>query len=234
MDSSCITNPDVTFAARILTFHHIQPHKRDCARPPHCAKAVCIRESTPKPSLNAAVTSLTNRKSEATKQHLSLNPLLLGRIGLSSSILRPLRTLAGVSVLGPRIPQLSVRTTLNSRWHVALADLLDLVLYVDDREGELELAGVVGGGRGDILLAGVLLLVLTDLAWEQDQASAEGLKTGDVGGKGFGGEVLAAGIDGDTDGWCKLAWDTSLLQKATLSDKTSISAWNAMLIPSTQ
>jgi hypothetical protein len=53
--------------------------------------------------------------------------------------------------------------------------------------------------------------VLAELAWEEDEAGAVSLQAGDVGGKGFVGEVLSSWVDGDTDGWCELAWDTSLL-----------------------
>jgi hypothetical protein len=52
---------------------------------------------------------------------------------------------------------------------------------------------------------------LTEFAWEEDKAGTEGLETVDVGLEGLDGEVLTAGINGDTDGWGELAGDLCLL-----------------------
>ena len=113
-------------------------------------------------------------------------------------------------MLGSGISQLSVSTTLNSLWHIALADLLNLSVNVDNWKGNLG-GGSERLGSGNILLGSISLLVLAELAWEKNKTSAVSLQAGNVGGKGFVGEVLSSWVDGDTDGWRKLAWDTSLL-----------------------
>lgn len=94
---------------------------------------------------------------------------------------------------------------------------------MDDGEG----GGGVGGGVGDgleLLLGGVALLGLVALLGEEDQALLVGLEALDVGGQGLLGDVLAAGIDGDTDGGGVLAGDASGLDSALL--ESSIIASN--------
>ena len=113
-------------------------------------------------------------------------------------------------MLGSGISQLSVSTTLNSLWKIALADLLNLSVNVDNWKGNLG-GGSERLGSGNILLGSISVLVLAELAWEKDKTSAVSLQAGNVGGKGFVGEVLSSWVDGDTDSWRKLAWDTSLL-----------------------
>lgn len=54
--------------------------------------------------------------------------------------------------------------------------------------------------------------MLGALAGEDDQALLVGLETGDVGGEGLLAEVLAAEIDGDTDGGGHETGDAGLLQ----------------------
>ena len=66
-------------------------------------------------------------------------------------------------------------------------------------------------GSLDLLSASVTLLGCLGLAWEQNEAGSEGLEALDVGLEGLLGKVLAARVDGDTDGWRKLAWDTGFL-----------------------
>lgn len=136
--------------------------------------------------------------------------LFLGRSSLISLILRPLLARTRVSGLAPRVPKLPVGTSLNGSGDLALLDLGD-GNGVDDRERGLGALDVVGLDGRDVGGRGVTLLGLAGLSWEEDEAGAVGLETGDVQGEGLGGEVLAAGVDGDTDGWCELAWDTSLL-----------------------
>lgn len=120
-------------------------------------------------------------------------------------------------MLGSGISQLSVSTTLNSLWQIALADLLNLSVNVDNWKGDLG-RGSERLGSGNILLGSIVLLVLTELSWEEDKTGTVSLQAGDVGGKGFVGEVLSSWVDGDTDGWRKLAWDSSLLY--IMSDPT--------------
>jgi hypothetical protein len=136
--------------------------------------------------------------------------LFLGRSSLVSLILRPLLTRTGVSGLAPRVPKLSVGTSLNCSWELALLDLGN-GNGVGNWERSLGALDVVGLDGGDVGSGRVTLLGLASLSWEEDEAGAVSLETGNVQGEGLDGEVLAAGIDGDTDGWCKLAWDASLL-----------------------
>jgi len=62
-----------------------------------------------------------------------------------------------------------------------------------------------------IFLARVQLLVLSALTREEDQSCFVGLEALNVCGEGFGREVLAAGIDRDTDRGSKFSRDTSFL-----------------------
>lgn len=66
-------------------------------------------------------------------------------------------------------------------------------------------------GSCELLLGGVTLLVLSSLAGEEDESGLVGLETIDVDLEGLDRQVLTARVDGDTDGWGKLAWDSSLL-----------------------
>ena len=50
------------------------------------------------------------------------------------------------------------------------------------------------------------------LEWEENETGVVSFKALDIGGEGFFGEVLATWVDGDTDGWCQLAWDASFLK----------------------
>lgn len=86
---------------------------------------------------------------------------------------------------------------------------------MDDGEG----GGGVGDGAGDgleLVVGGVALLGLVALLGEEDQALLVGLEALDVGGQGLLGDVLAAGVDGDTDGGGVLAGDASGLEGALL------------------
>ena len=70
-------------------------------------------------------------------------------------------------------------------------------------------AGLLGGlGVLSGSLAGLGRLAL---AGEEDEAALVGLQALDVGLEGLLGEVLAAWVDADTDGWGKLAGDASFL-----------------------
>lgn len=137
--------------------------------------------------------------------------LFLRRSSLVSLVLRPLLTRTGVSLLAPRVSELSVSTTLNGSWDVAL---LDLGNGNGGSVGECGLGalGVLLLGGGDLLLGGVSGLGLASLSWEKDEAGLVSLEALDVQGEGLDGKVLAAGVDGDTDGASKLAWDGGLLK----------------------
>lgn len=63
-------------------------------------------------------------------------------------------------------------------------------------------------GGLDVLGGGVTLLGLSVAAGEEDEALPVLLETLDVGLEALLGEVLAAGVDGDTDGAGELAGDT--------------------------
>ena len=104
-------------------------------------------------------------------------------------------------------------------WVVGKLALLDGDL-VGDWEclvGDLDLAVVEVArladlaGSLDLLLLGVALLWSLGLAWEEDKTLLVGLEALNVGLEGLLGEVLAAWVDADTDGWGKLAGDASFL-----------------------
>lgn len=103
-------------------------------------------------------------------------------------------------------------------WVVADLAVLDSD-FVGDGEslvGELDLAVVelVADllGSIDLVLRGVTLLRRLDLAGEEDEALLVLLEAQDVGLERLLGQVLAAGVDSNTDGGRQLAWDTSFLQ----------------------
>lgn len=113
--------------------------------------------------------SQPNKKDQVPATKPRRNPLLLSSSGLISLLLRPLITLALVSVLASRISQLSVCTSLDWCWQLALLDLRDTTGGVNDWQTKLDAGNGVLGGR-DILLGSITLLVLTQLAGEEDQA----------------------------------------------------------------
>jgi hypothetical protein len=53
--------------------------------------------------------------------------------------------------------------------------------------------------------------VLAGFAREEDEAALVGFEAGDVGGEGFGGEVLAARVDDNADCGSQFAGDTGFL-----------------------
>jgi hypothetical protein len=140
--------------------------------------------------------------------HLFLGSSL--RIGL---ILSSLVTRTLVSSLAPGITELSVSTTLNWSWHLALLDLGDGNCWGNGESSAGALDVVTLKSGSDILLGSIGLGGLASLSWEKDKAGLVSLQALDVGGKGLDGQVLAAWVDGNTDGWRKLAWDTGLLIK---------------------
>jgi len=132
--------------------------------------------------------------------------------GLLLLLLHPLRPLAHQASLAPRIAQLPVGSLLGREvGNLALLNgdlvadrevlvvLLDLAL-VASLPGGLHLLGRSLTGLGGLGLAG-----------EEDEASLVGLQALDVGLERLLGQVLAAGVDGDTDGGRQLAWDAGFL-----------------------
>ena len=138
--------------------------------------------------------------------------LLLGSGSLGFLILLSLLTSTLVSGLAPGVAELSVGTTLNWGWGIALLDLGNGG-GVDDWQSAVGALDKVGLGGLDVGGGGITLLGLASLAWEKDELLLVSLKAGNVQGEGLGGEVLAAGINGDTDGRGELLWDTGLLQR---------------------
>jgi hypothetical protein len=66
-------------------------------------------------------------------------------------------------------------------------------------------------GGLDVFSGGVSLLVLTTSEWEEDDAFLEFLETLYIGLERLFGKILATWINGDSNGWCKFAWDSSRL-----------------------
>lgn len=137
-------------------------------------------------------------------------PLFLSSGGLISLLLCSLLPGTLVSRIGSQISQLSERTTLDRLWYIALLDLSESTSGVNNRKTVLDVRDEVAGGLG-LLFGSITLLVLAEFAWEENETLLVLLEAVDVDSEGFDGEVLAAGIDGDTDGWCKLAWDSGFL-----------------------
>jgi hypothetical protein len=109
-----------------------------------------------------------------------------------------------------------------------LGDLLlgDNSLVVDGESGVGEENVVAVADSLDLLGAGLALLGGLGVAGEEDKALLVGLQALNVGLEGLLGEVLATGVDGDTDGARKLAGDVGLLQlsegETTASTNTAI------------
>lgn len=78
----------------------------------------------------------------------------------------------------------------------------------------------------DLLGAGLTLLGGLGVAGEEDEAGLVGLQALNVGLEGLLAEVLATGVDGDTDGAGKLAGDVGLLKlgegETTASTNTAV------------
>src|SRR6266536_3951605 len=94
--------------------------------------------------------------------------LFLNSSSLISLVLRPLLTLADQSRLASRISQFSISTSLNWRRNIALADLFDLLNNWDDWKSLADTGDNFLGGN--FLLGSIILLVLTDLAGEEDES----------------------------------------------------------------
>ena len=143
-------------------------------------------------------------------RHLFLLVVLFLLLGLGTLLALANKTSVGASVAEHTVCVLG-------GWVVGDLALLDDNLVVDweCELGLLDLA-IVGGladllGSLDLLLGSVAVLLRLELAWEENKTLLVLLQAGDVGGERLIGKVLAARVDGDTDGWRKLAWDTSLL-----------------------
>lgn len=144
--------------------------------------------------------------------HLLMSRLFLLFRLLVSLGLGTLLALADQAGLGASVAELAVG--ILGGWVVADLALLDDNLVVDWESlvGVLDATLVADLLAGlDLLLRGIAGLWRLGLAWEQDQALLVDLQTLDIGLEGLLGEVLAAWVDGDTDGWRQLAWNASLL-----------------------
>jgi len=133
--------------------------------------------------------------SVATKQAETL--LFLGALGLGllPRTLLPDTNQAGVR---PRLPEGLVGATLDARRQLALGDLGETGSngLLDAKEA----ADVLCGLGGLLVLGGIGLLGLVGLAGEDDEAGLVGLQALNVGSEALLREVLAAAIDGNTDG----------------------------------
>ena len=141
--------------------------------------------------------------------------LFLGALGLRlvADTLLPGTLQAGV---GPRLAEGLVGTTLDVLGELALGDLGEgSGNRLGDAEGG---ADALCGLGGLLVLGGIGLGDLVGLAGEDNQASLVLLKALDVDGEALLGEVLAAGIDGDTDGRSIKLGDTSSLSARVLED----------------
>lgn len=150
------------------------------------------------------------------RRHLFLLVVLFLLLGLGTLLALANKTSIGASVAEHTVCVLG-------GWVVGDLALLDDDLVVDweCELGQLDLA-IVGGladllGSLDLLLGSVAVLLRLELAWEENKTLLVLLQAGDVGGERLIGKVLAARVDGDTDGWRKLAWDTSLLFISSVS-----------------
>lgn len=137
--------------------------------------------------------------------HLFLLGLLLLGLGL-----RALLALADEAGLGASVAELPVGVLGGGV--LGELGLLDGDLVVD-REGlvvEADVGALLDGL--DLLSAGLTLLGGLGVAGEEDKTLLVGLQTLDVGLEGLLAQVLAAGVDGDTDGGRELAGDVGGLR----------------------
>ena len=161
-------------------------------------------EASPKPHL----------PSQAAPQPTA-SPLLLRRLRILRLTLRPLLPHPHQPCIAPRLPERHIRilsplphlTPLNLPNRLLLPDILHrqhLPQVLDDLT-VLLLRGL------DLFFRRVQRLVLARFPREEDQARAVGLEALHVGGEAFGGEVGAAGVDGDADCGGQFAGDAGFL-----------------------
>jgi hypothetical protein len=130
---------------------------------------------------------------------------LLG-VGLVSLVLGTLGADTDETGLGAGVAELAVGVLLGLVvGNVALLEGGDVL---DGQDGAADNVVTRLGGL-DVLSGGVTLLGLAVAAGEQDQALPVLLETGNVGLEALLGEVLAAGVDRDTDGAGELAGNAS-------------------------
>ena len=154
-----------------------------------------IRKSRKRDQTRPAKRTPGNFLSVATdplETHLFLGLLL---VGLVPRALLPGTLVTGV---GPRLAELLVGAALDVLGQLALGNLAEAGSngLLDAERGADGLCGL----GGLLVLGGIGLLGLVGLAGENDEAGLVLLQALDVGSKGLLGEVVAAGIDGDTDG----------------------------------
>jgi len=155
--------------------------------------------------------SFAPRISQANSEPCTIR-LFLGSSSVLLLGLRTLLALANQTRLGASVAQLAVSSLLAGVvGDLALGDLGG----VDDGEGLVGLldVGAVAGLLGGLGVLGGSLAVLGRLALarEEDEAALVGLQALDVGLEGLLGKVLAARVDGDTDGGRELAGNAGLL-----------------------
>ena len=160
----------------------------------HKAAAVLANPSTPP--------TFTFFNKRLSRLFLSVGSLL--SLGLGALLAG-----TGETGLAADVTELAVSVLLTGVVGELALDNLGLVL---DGEGNVGLLDKVLLGSLDLVGRGVTLLGGLAVAGEEDNAAAVGLQALDVGDKRLLGEVLAAGVDRDTDGGCKLAGDTSSLR----------------------
>ena len=147
------------------------------------------------------------RKPIRCKRHF---PLFLGSISLGILLcaLLPSTRISGVA---PRSAQLRVGAALDGGGHLSLLDILDGEISCGDGEGGGDVRGPVDLGHVGLL---VTLLGGVGLAGKQYQALLVSLEAGDIDGEGLFAEVLAAGVDGNSDCGGERTSDSSFLHKS--------------------
>lgn len=151
--------------------------------------------------------------------------LFLLSISLLSLGLGTLLAGTGVALLGTLVPELPVGVL--GGLDAADGGLLEDGLVGDGEDGAGEGDGLALLGGLDVLSGGVTALGLAVTAGEEDKLLPVLLEALDVGLEALLGEVLAAGVDRDTDGGCELAGDASSLQ---LSERETTTGAHAAVV----
>jgi len=184
-----------------LTTHEKQTDVKKCKKNPFKKNCPVSVKLLPCKSFPSGFSRLPFR--------VSVSCLFLVGLGLGF-VLGPLFPYALESGVTSGLTEEVVGASLDGGRHVALLDLGDTLADVDDGQCGANAGHDLGLAEVDIL-AVTGLGVLGALPGEDDQALLVGLEAGDVGGEGLFAEVLAAEVDGDTDGGSHKAGNTSLL-----------------------
>lgn len=158
-----------------------------------------------------------NRLNKTQEQRKPPLNLFLSSGGLISLVLGSLLPNSGIPGVTSGVSEFPVSGLL-ALWKIGLLDLADGPITGDDGEQRIDILGGVGLALLesnlsllDLLGCGVELLELSTTAGEQDKTGLESLQTGNVGSEGLGAGIGTAVVDGNADGWSKLAGNTSLL-----------------------